>query len=142
MANKVYRGPVDRQPKTISLPVSGALLPSTFVDSDGSQLSQKTTGTGRVLVLGNREFYGQDNVTAYADTETGNAYRAEPDQEYQVAMAAGTYTHGQELTIGASGRAVAAASTDVVVAYFDGAGATLTAGDLADVVIANSYVKA
>ena len=70
------------------------------------------------------------------------AYELEPGQRYTWAMAAGTYTNGQELTIGAAGRLAAAATTNVVIAYYDGPGATLTAGQLADVAIANFYTKA
>ena len=39
-------------------------------------------------------------------------------------------------------RLAAAASTNIVVAHYDQAGATLAAGALADVVIANFYTKA
>ena len=69
-------------------------------------------------------------------------YLVEPQDEVVWAMAAGAYTNGQELTVAASGRLAAAASGNVVVAHFDQAGATLSAGDLADVCIANSYTKA
>ncbi len=54
-------------------------------------------------------------------------------------MAAATYTYGQKLSVGAGGRLEAAATGDLVVAYFDQAGAVLAAGDLADVVIAAPY---
>lgn len=142
MANSVYRGPVDRQPHTITGLVNGALLPASFVTFDGTDLSQATSGVGRLFVLTNRDFYTQSITDAYADNETGLAYRLEPEAEFQAVFAAGTYTYGQELTVNASGQLAAAASTNRVVAFFDQAGATLSAGDLADVVIANSYVKA
>lgn len=142
MANLVYRGPIDQQPHTITGLVNGALLPSSFVTYDGTDFSQATAAGGRLFLLMNRDFYTQTILDAYEDNETGVAYRIKPEDEFQSVMAAGTYTYGQELTVGASGRLTAAASTDIVVAFYDQAGAALSAGDLADVVIANSYVKA
>lgn len=142
MANVVYRGSVAKQPETITGLVSGALLPASFVTYNGTTFAQATAGTGRLFILERRDFYTQTATDAYVSGETGMGYRLEPEQEYQSVMAAGTYTFGQELTVAASGRLSAATSADVVVAYYDQAGATLTAGDLADVVIANSYVKA
>lgn len=142
MANTVYRGPIDQQPHTITALVDGALLPASFVTFDGTDLAQATAAGGRLFLLTNRDFYTQTILDAYEDNETGVAYRIKPEDEFQSVMAAGTYTYGQELTVGASGRLAAAASTDIVVAFYDQAGAALSAGDLADVVIANSYVKA
>lgn len=144
MANRVFRGPANREPHTISdRTVSGALLPCTGVVVGSTQLTQATSASGgRLALLANRSFFGQSLMDAYVSGDTGIALRLEPDFEVQWAMAAGTYTSGQELTVGASGRLQAAASGSIVVAYFDQAGATLTAGQLADVVIANSYTKA
>lgn len=142
MANTVYRGPIDQQPHTITALVDGALLPASFVTYDGTDFAQATAAGGRLFVLMNRDFYTQTILDAYEDNETGAAYRIKPEDEFQSVMAAGTYTYGQELTVGASGRLTAAASTDIVVAFYDQAGAALSAGNLADVVIANSYVKA
>lgn len=149
--NRLYRGPADRQPKTISnRTLNGALLPATGVFVSATQFSQATAPTGgRLALLGPRDFYGLAHfdatdplTTAYTSGETGVAYVLEPGQEYQWAMAAGAYANGQELTLGASGRLTAAASGNVVVAHFDGAGATLAAGALGDVVIAMQYTKA
>jgi hypothetical protein len=142
MANVIYRGPVERQPQTLNKTVIGALLPGTAVLIGGASFTQATAAnTGRIGVLSNRNFYEQGVTDAYVTGETAVAYRLEPEQEYQFAFAAGAYTQGQELTVGAAGRLVAAVATNVVVAFFDQAGATLAAGDLADAVIANSYVK-
>ena len=141
MANVIYRGPVRNQPETENLPVAGAYKPGLLVTSDGSQLSQATVDEGKFLVLSNREFYDHGVETAYTSGETGVAYRVKPDDEVQCRMAADTYTYGQELTINASGQLAAAAATNRVVAYFDQAGGAVTADALADVVIANSYVK-
>lgn len=142
VANVIYRGPIEREPETINLPVAGAYLPGIFVKASATQLTQATAGTGRNMLLSNRRFYDQDLNTAYASGDTGVAYRLQPDDEFQAQFAAGTYAKGDELTIDANGRLAAAAATNVVVAFYDGAGATLTAGDLDDIVIANSYVKA
>lgn len=142
MANAIYRGPAERQPQTLNKPVTGALLPGTAVLIGGTAFTQATAATaGRIGVLSNRNFYEQGPMDAYVSGETAVAYRLEPEQEYQWAMAAATYTQGQELTIAASGRLAAAASTNVVVAFFDQAGGAVSAGVLADVVIARPYVK-
>lgn len=142
MANVIYRGPVERQPQTLNKTVTGALLPGTAVLIGGASFTQATTPTaGRIGLLSNRNFYEQGLTDAYVSGEAAVAYRLEPEQEYQWAMAAATYTQGQELTIAAGGRLAAAASTNVVVAFFDQAGGAVAAGELADVVIARSYVK-
>lgn len=151
MPNRVYRGPADRQPKTLSnRTVNGALLPATFVTVNATQFSQATAVSGgRLALLANRDFYGTDFansndplLTAYTSGDTGVAYIIEPGHEYQCAMAAATYTNGQELTVGASGRLTAAASGNVVAAYYDGATGAKSAGDLGDVIIATFYTKA
>lgn len=136
MANVIYRGPVTREPVTINLPVVGAYLPGTFVTSDGAELTQAADAEGRVFLLSNRRFYDQGPDDAYVADETGVAYRIEPEQEYQARFAAGTYAKGDALTVNASGQVAAAGLDAVVVAYYDGEGATLTAGDRDDIVIA------
>lgn len=138
-ANVIYRGPLDRQPKTVNKPVAGAYLPGSFVTESATALTVATTAEGRVRLLSNREFSGQDVTTAYASGDTGIAYKIEPGQNVQARMAAATYAVGQPLTIGASGRLEAAASDDVVVAFFADTAGAYSAGDLADVEIANSY---
>lgn len=143
--NRVIRDQQHGDVRTISLPVAGAYLPATFVTASTTALTQATAGNGRLFLLGNRDHYDQDTLTAYASGDTGEAYRLYPDLEVCAAVAAATYTYGQELTVGASGRLVAAASTNVVVAFFDDktkSGVAQSAGALCDVVIANSYVKA
>ncbi len=151
MAKRIYTGPQDRQPKTITnRTVNGALLPGTAVTVGATQLSQATApNASRIALLADRDFYSTGQLdandplkVAYASGDTGVAYELEPGQRYMWAMAAGTYTNGQELTIAAAGRLAAAATTNVVIAYYDGTGATLSAGDLADVAIANFYTKA
>lgn len=151
MPNRVYRGPADRQPKALSnRTVNGALLPATFVTVNAAQFSQATAVSGgRLALLANRDFYGTDFnnandplLTAYTSGDTGVAYVIEPGQEYQAALAAATYTNGQELTVGASGRLTAASTGNIVVAYYDGATGAKSAGDLGDVIIAPFYTKA
>lgn len=148
MPNRIYRGPADRQPKTVSdKTVAGAYLPGTFVTEGASTLTQATAFGPNVRLLGNRDFYSEGAftatdplLTAYASGDTGVAYKLEPGQDYQAAVAAATYTWGQELTISAAGRLAAAATGNVVVGYSRSAGAK-SAGDLIDFEVANHYAK-
>ncbi|WP_313687033.1 hypothetical protein [Pantoea sp.] len=143
MPHVIYRGPVEREPETLNLPVAGAYVPGVVVKKNTTGgVTVAANPTGRLLILGNRRFLGQDITTAYAASETGVQYRAEVDQEYYVQLAAAAYTVGQELTVGAGGVFAAAAEGDIVVATFDEAAArTLTAQGFGDVVIVNSYTK-
>lgn len=150
MATRVYRGPNDRQPKTVSSKtVTGALLPCTFVTEGATALAAATAHGPMLRLLANRDFYSEGAFTAtdpllvaYASGDTGVAFTLEPGQIYQIAMAAATYTFGQELTVAAAGRAAAAASTNQVIGYFRGVPGAVSAGALADVEIANTYTKA
>lgn len=143
MPNVIYRGPVEREPETINLPVASPYQPGIFVrKAANGVVSAAADATGRLLILGNRRFIGQSIDTPYAATETGVQYRTEPDQEYYVQLAAAAYTVGQELTVGAGGVLKAAAGGDIVIATFDEkAGRTLSAQGFADVVIVNAYTK-
>ena len=159
MANRIFRS-ARGNPRTLShIPVAGALLPGTAVFVGATLAQAATVSGGRLALLGDRDFYGiasaatEPLLTPYVSGETGIAYLLEPQDEVQWAMAAGTYTNGQELTVGAAGRLVAAVSTttvtgnvtalgSIVVAHFDQAAATLAAGALADVTISNFYIKA
>ncbi|MDN5507581.1 MAG: hypothetical protein L0H10_27775, partial [Comamonas sp.] len=60
-------------------------------------------------------------------------------QQYQAAVAAGNYTFGQPLTVGAAGRLTAAAAGNLVVAFASAAVTGAAAGDLVDIEIANFY---
>lgn len=131
--------------------VAGAYLPGTMVFVGASTLTQAAAPTGgRLAILGDRDYYAAGGVslatdpllTPYASGDTGIAYLPKPDDEFAVALAAATYTAQQELTVGASGRLAAAASGNVVVAYYDQAGKAVAAGELCDVVWANAYTKA
>jgi hypothetical protein len=148
MAKRVYLGPSGRQPVTVSdKTVAGAYLPATFVTEGASTLTQATAPTGLLRLLANRDFYSEGHftttdplLTAYASGDTGVAYVLETGQEYQAAAAAATYTYAQELTVGAAGRLVAAASTNVVVGFAKEAGAK-SAGDMLAFEVARPYVK-
>lgn len=140
--NVIYRGPVTTgwQPRTISKPVAGAYLPGTFVEETATQLSQITTALGKLpMILGNLDFKDQDVATAYTSGDTGIAYHLEPGQVYQARVAAATYAKDAPLTIGASGRLTAATAATPVVAFFSDTPGAKSAGDLVDVVIANTY---
>lgn len=151
MPNRIYRSGRG-QARTISdKTVSGALLPGTAVFIGQYQMTQATSASGgRLAILSDRDFYSTLGITSlmdplyvpYTSGEGGIAYLPRPDDEFAVAMGVGTYATGQELTVGAAGRFVAAASGDVVVAHFDQPGQGIGAGMLCDVVIANAYRKA
>lgn len=151
--NRIFRsGSGVPRPRTISdKTVTGALLPGTAVFIGATALTQATAVSGgRLAILGDRDYYAPGGIslatsplmTPYTSGETGIAYLLKPDDEYAVALAAGTYTFGQELTVGAAGRLTAAATGNIVVAHYDQAGKTAAAGELADVVISTFYTKA
>jgi hypothetical protein len=142
--NVIYRGPVKDEPETLNLPVAGAYLPGIMVTEDGSNLTVATAADieGELLVLSNRRFYGQDLATAYASGDTGVAYRPRPGEIYQARLAAATYAKGDKLTIGASGYLTKTSTSERVLAFFDDTPGAFSAGDLADVRIANSFLTA
>lgn len=149
MASRIYRGPADRQPKTVSnKTVTGALLPATFVTEGETALAAATAPGPMVRLLANRDFYSEGAftapdplLTAYVSGETGVAYVLEPAQTYQGAAAAATYAFGTELTVGAAGRLVTAVSTNLVIGYSKSVGAK-SAGALIDFEVALPYTKA
>lgn len=140
-AHVIYRGPVEREPETINLPVAAALLPGNLVTSDGGEFSLAADSLGRVLLLSNRRFYTQTDTDAYEADETAIAYRLEVEQEYRAILAAAAYVHGAPLTWNGTAFAAATAGTKVL-AFYDGSGETLVAAGLADIVIANSHIQA
>lgn len=141
MANVIYRGPVEREPETINLPVSATLSPGVFVKKNAGQLEAAGGSTGRLMVLSNRRFMETDITTAYAVDETAIAYRVEPEQEYQMLAATGNYADQVELSCSADGKLKVAVTGEVVLAFVDGA-KNLAAEGFLDVVISNGYVKA
>ena len=140
--NVIYRGPIKDEPETVSdKTVAGAYLPGVLVTESASAL---TVATGAnieddLLVLSNRRFAGQDVATAYTSGDTGVAYRPRPGEIYQVRVAATTYAKGDPLTVGASGYLEDAAAGERVLAFFEDTPGAFSAGDLADVRIANSF---
>lgn len=140
--NIIWRGPIDRQPRSVNLPVSGALLPGTWVTQSATQLTQIVLGAGaKPLILGTLDFKDQDALTAYTSGDTGVAFEVSPNDLFQCALAAATYTYGQELMVGASGRLLAALSTNLVVGFFADTPGAYSAGALADVFISHFYTK-
>ena len=139
--NVIYRGPIKDEPETVNLPVAGAYLPGIMVTASATALTVATAANmeDELLVLSNDRFVGQDVATAYTSGDTGVAYRPRPNEVYQARLAAATYAKGDPLTIGASGYLTAAATTNLVVAYFDDTPGAFSAGDLADVRIANAF---
>lgn len=144
MANRIFRGPVAKEPQTINLPVAGAYLPGIMVTSSGAALTVATAADmgEKLYVLGNIDFKDQDVATAYTSGDTGVAYDALPGEVYQARLAAATYAKGDKLTIGSSGYLTKVATVgDVTVAYFDGTAGALSAGDLADVIVSAGGTK-
>jgi hypothetical protein len=141
-AKKIYRG-LDPEKQTITkLKLAGAYLPGTFVyQSSDTVLTQATDAHQRVFLLGNREFMGQSVADAYPSGDTGLVFELVPTEPYIARFAAATYTKGQELTVSTAGRLAAAAQGDVVIGFYNGSGVALSAGDLDDFVVANSYIK-
>lgn len=151
MPGRAYRGPAARDAITVSdKTVGSALLPCTFVTEGASAFTAATAFGPNLRLLANRDYYADSAsffnatdplLTAYTSGDTAIAYVLEPGQTYQVAMAAATYTFGQEITVAAAGRGAAATSTNVVVGFARAAGAR-AAGALLDVEICMPYVKA
>lgn len=142
--NVIYRGPIKDEPETLNLPVAGAYSPGILVTEDGSNLTVATAADARkeLLVLANMRFKDQDVATAYTSGDTGVAYRPRPGEVYQVRLGAATYAKGDALTVGASGYLGAAGLSTIVHAYFAGTAGTFTAGQLADVRIADRLTTA
>lgn len=151
MSSRIYTGPGDRSPKIISNRTCAAsLLPGTAVSILVATVAQATSPSAvRLGLLVERDFYsiGQFDSNdplkvAYASGDTAHVLQLEPGQSVMWAVAAATYTNGQELTVAASGRLAAAAQGNIVVAHYDGPNSVArSAGDLVDVVVSNFYTK-
>lgn len=143
MPNKIYRGPFEREPQSVNLPVSGAYLPGILVLASATALTMAGAADHekQLRVLSNVAFDGQDIKTVYTSGNTGVAYVPKPTDIFQCRMAAGTYAKGDPLTVTANGRLTAATAGKVVFAHFDSANVTVVDDALADVEIANSFVK-
>lgn len=148
-ANRIYRGPAERDPETVSdKTLAGAYLPGTFVTEGAATLTQATAPAAFLRLLSNRDFYSTGQFdsndplkVAYASGDAGVAYKLEPGQTYQAAVAAATYAWGTELTVGAAGRLVAATTGQIIVGWSRYVGA-LSAGDLMDFEVCPYYAKA
>lgn len=140
--NHIFRGPSTRQPETISdRTVAGAYKPGILVTDDGAEL---TVATGSdiekdLLILGSIDYGGQAVDTAYVSGDHAVAYRPQPGDVFQCAMANDSYADGAPLTVGASGYLEDAASGERVLAFYAGASGTIAAGALQDVRWANSF---
>lgn len=138
--NVIFRGPITHQPRTINKPVAGAYLPGTFVEETATELVQITTALAkRPLLLMNMEFKDQDVATAYTSGDAGIGLELEPGMIVQARVASATYAKGAPMTIAAAGRLAAASAATPVVAFFDDTPGAKSAGDLVDVIIANTY---
>lgn len=144
MANVIYRGPIKDEPETVNKPVAGAYLPGILVTESATALTVAVAADMEkdLLVLSNARYVGQDVATAYTSGDTGVAYRPRPGEIYQVRLAGATYAYNAPLTVGASGYLEATSTAEKVVAYFQGTAGAITAGALADVRIANSFLTA
>lgn len=145
MANVIYRGPIKDEPETVSdKTVAGAYLPGIMVTESATAFTVATAANMEddLLILSNRRFYDQGVATAYASGDTAVAYRPRPGEIYQVRLAGATYAKGDTLTVGASGYLEATTTSERVMAFFEGTPGAVTAGDLADVRIANGFLTA
>lgn len=142
MANVLYRGPAGKTPLGNEARVTaGAYLPGILCTDNGTTLTVATASDieKSLVLLGNRDFVGQDLATAYASGDTAVSYFPQPGEVWQARLANATYALGAALTIGASGYLTAAAAGERVIAWFAGTAGAHTAGQLADVRIANSF---
>lgn len=147
MPNRIYLGPNDRQPKTVTdKQVIGALLPGTFVLERDTGLMPAATFSNLLRLLGEKEFYGDtpfDGTSPlkvpYNDRDIGIAYILEPGQRYQAVVAAGAYSYGGALSVAASGRLAPSSGGQVVVAYYKGQAGTIAAGETVEIEIANFH---
>jgi len=139
--NTIFRGPITHQPVSVNKPVAGAYMPGTFVEETATELVQIITSLGKLpLILSTLDFKDQTVTDAYAEEDTGIAFALVPGMVVQASLAAATYALDEPLKIAASGRLAAATTAgDIVIAFFSDTPGEYSAGDLADVTIANSY---
>lgn len=143
MSNVIYRGPVEREPQTINLPVSVEFKPGAFAKISAGKLAVAADGAGRIFLVSNRRFMEQSINDSYAANETAVAFRLEAEQEYQALAVKANYADQAELTITSGGALKAATTGEDVIAFVDGAkNITADAGGLLDIVISNRYKKA
>ncbi|HDR1174444.1 hypothetical protein ACFGWO_07530 [Pasteurella multocida] len=144
MANVIYRGPVEREPKTINLVINDTSSPGVVVKLNAGKLEAATDAKGRRFLLANRRFAGQTIDQAYTKGDTAIAFRLEPEHEYYAQLADDTYQPGDALTAKTGGKLAKAVAGDVVLFFFDEQKQRQITGGKGwgDVVVANAYVKA
>ncbi len=149
MPYSIYAGPVDRKPIVISDKTAGAsgLLPGTWVTEGSATVAQATAIGPMVRLLDQRDYYSQGQFdsndplkVAYASGDSVRMIVPEVGQRLLCAVAAATYSFGQELVIAAAGRLAGAATSGRVRAYALEGGAK-NAGDLILVEIVDTYIK-
>lgn len=126
--------------------VAATVKPGAVVKIDNAgKFAATGTGDGkeRLFVLNANFSSGgtaDDDITA---NSTAEGFVFKPGQTRNVQMEAGTYTDGQKLTLGASGRMKSAASGNIVVGYVASDGVpegAVTAGTRIAVVICDRVI--
>lgn len=142
MANVIWRGPVHlAQPDSRTAKTGASILPGLAVVLTAGVFQLAATSKTDFFIMHNRAYIGETIDTAVPSGETGEAFKPVPQYEFNVRMAAATYTPGQILSV-ASGQFKAAVTGEVAVAAFDEAASrAVGANGFGDVrILANSYV--
>lgn len=142
MANVIWRGPVHlAQPNSVTAKTGASILPGLAVTRTAGVFQLAATSKVDFFIMHNRAYIGETIDTAIPSGETGEAFKPVPQYEFNVRMAAATYTPGQVLSI-VAGQFKAAVTGEVAVAAFDEAASrAVGANAFGDVrILANSYV--
>lgn len=142
MANVIWRGPVHlAQPDSRTAKTGASILPGLAVVLTAGVFQLAATSKTDFFIMHNRAYIGETIDTAVPSGETGEAFKPVPQYEFNVRMAAATYTPGQVLSV-VAGQFKAAVTGEVAVAAFDEAASrAVGANAFGDVrILANSYV--
>lgn len=142
MANVIWRGPVHlAQPDSRTAKTGASILPGLAVVLTAGVFQLAATSKTDFFIMHNRAYIGETIDTAVPSGETGEAFKPVPQYEFNVRMAAATYTPGQALSV-VAGQFKAAVTGEVAVAAFDEAASrAVGANAFGDVrILANSYV--
>ena len=142
MANVIWRGPVHlAQPESRTAKTGASILPGLAVVLTAGVFQLAATSKTDFFIMHNRAYIGETIDTAIPSGETGEAFKPVPQYEFNVRMAAATYTPGQVLSV-VAGQFKAAVTGEVAVAAFDEAASrAVGANAFGDVrILANSYV--
>ena len=142
MANVIWRGPVHlAQPNSVTAKTGASILPGLAVTRTAGVFQLAATSKTDFFIMHNRAYIGETIDTAVPSGETGEAFKPVPQYEFNVRMAAATYTPGQVLSV-VAGQFKAAVTGEVAVAAFDEAASrAVGANAFGDVrILANSYV--